>query len=248
LVVDNTFATPYLFRPFEHGADIVVHSATKYIGGHGTAIGGIIVDSGKFDWASSGKFPELTEPNESYHGLKYTEVFKEAAYIVKARTTTLRDKGSSISPQNVFLFLQGLESLSFRVERHVANTLKVIEYLKTQKEVLVINHPSQPESPSYALYQRYFPNGGGAVFTFEIDGDADKAKKLIDGLHLFSQLANVADAKSLVIHPASTTHSQLSGEELLASGIKPNTVRLSIGTEHIDDILFDLEEAFTGIR
>jgi O-acetylhomoserine (thiol)-lyase len=248
LIVDNTFATPYLFRPFEHGADIVVHSATKFIGGHGTSIGGIVVDSGKFDWAASGKFPELTSPNPSYHGLVFTEALGAAAYIAKARTNILRDKGFAISPQNAFLFLQGLESLSYRVERHVANTLKVLDYLKSRPEVKLINHPSLPGNISHALYKKYFPNGGGSVFTFEIDGDAEKAKKFIDGLKLFSLLANVADAKSLVIHPASTTHSQLAAEELLESDIKPNTVRLSIGTEHIDDIIFDLNEAFEALK
>jgi O-acetylhomoserine (thiol)-lyase len=247
LIVDNTFATPYLFCPFEHGADIVVHSATKFIGGHGTSIGGVIVDSGKFDWAS-GKFPEFTSPNPSYHGLVFAEALKEAAYITKVRTDTLRDKGYALSPQNIFLFLQGLESLSYRVERHVFNTLKVIEYLKTRGEITAINHPSLESDPSHALYRKYYPKGGGSVFTFEIDGDEAKAKKFIDSLRLFSLLANVADAKSLVIHPASTTHSQLEGEELLKSGIKPNTVRLSIGTEHIDDIIFDLEEAFESIK
>lgn len=247
LIVDNTFATPYLFRPFEHGADIVVHSATKFIGGHGTSIGGVIVDSGKFDWAS-GKFPEFTSPSPSYHGLVFAEVLGAAAYITKARTDILRDKGYALSPQNIFLFLQGLESLSYRVERHVSNTLKVIEFLKTRGEVSKINHPSLENSPSHALYQKYYPKGGGSVFTFEIDGDEAKTKKFIDALQLFSQLANVADAKSLVIHPASTTHSQLEKDELLASGIKPNTVRLSIGTEHIDDIIFDLKEAFTAAQ
>lgn len=247
LIVDNTFATPYLLRPFEHGADIVVHSATKFIGGHGTSIGGMIVDSGKFDWAS-GKFPEFTSPNPSYHGLVFAEALKQAAYITKARTDILRDKGYALSPQNIFLFLQGLESLSYRVERHVFNTLRVIEYLKTRKEIKAINHPSLESNPGHALYQKYYPNGGGSIFTFEIDGDEKKTKKFIDSLQLFSLLANVADAKSLVIHPASTTHSQLEGDELLASGIKPSTVRLSIGTEHIDDIIFDLEEAFAAIK
>jgi O-acetylhomoserine (thiol)-lyase len=248
LIVDNTFATPYLFRPFEYGADIVVHSATKFIGGHGSSIGGVIVDSGQFDWKASGKFPELTEPNVSYHGLIFTEAFAAAAYIFKARTTILRDKGAAISPHNVFLFLQGLESLSYRVERHVSNTLKVLDYLQTRPEILVINHPALPNDPSHELYKRYFPNGAASIFTFELDGDGVKARAFIDHLQLFSQLANVADAKSLVIHPASTTHSQLSEQELLASGIKPNTIRLSIGIEHIDDIIFDLEEAFAAIK
>ena len=247
LIVDNTFATPYLLRPFEYGADIVVHSATKFIGGHGTSIGGVVVDSGKFDW-TSGKFPEFTRPNPSYHGLILAEALGAAAFITKARIEVLRDKGCTISPQNVFLFLQGLESLSYRVERHVSNTLEVVAYLKTRREVSKINHPSLESDVSHALYRKYYPNGGGSVFTFEIDGGEERAKRFIDALHLFSQLANVADAKSLVIHPASTTHSQLSGDELLASGIKPNTIRLSIGTEHIDDILFDLEEAFEAVK
>ncbi|GHT79826.1 O-acetylhomoserine (thiol)-lyase [Actinomycetota bacterium] len=247
LIADNTFATPYLFRPIEHGADIVVHSATKFIGGHGSSIGGVIVDSGKFDWAASGKFPELVEPNASYHGVKFVEAFGNIAYIIKARTTTLRDKGSSLSPLNAFLFIQGLESLSYRVERHVYNTLKVLDYLKNQSLVAKINHPAIETDSSNTLYKQYFPNGAGSIFTFEIDGDEAKAKTFIDNLQIFSQLANVADAKSLVIHPWSTTHSQLEPEELLASGIKPTTVRLSIGVEHVDDIIFDLEEAFKAL-
>jgi O-acetylhomoserine (thiol)-lyase len=247
LIIDNTFATPYLLRPIEYGADIIVHSATKFIGGHGSSIGGVIVDSGNFDWAASGKFPELTEPNIAYHGVRFVEAFGPAAYIIKARTTTLRDKGFSISPFNSFLFLQGLESLSYRVERHVQNTLKVLDYLQTRPEVTVINHPAVPSNPSHALYQKYFPQGAASIFTFEIDGDASKAKSFIDHLALFSLLANVADAKSLVIHPWSTTHSQVPEDELLDSGIKPNTIRLSIGTENIDDIIFDLEEAFASL-
>ncbi|MDR0886697.1 MAG: O-acetylhomoserine aminocarboxypropyltransferase/cysteine synthase [Clostridiales Family XIII bacterium] len=247
VIVDNTFATPYIFRPFEHGADIVVHSATKFIGGHGTSIGGVIIDSGKFNW-SNGKFPELVDPNPSYHGLKYIEEFGEGAYITRARTNVLRDTGPALSPQNAFYFLQGLESLSYRVERHVANALKVIDYLKTRPEVLKINHPSIESDPSHAVYERYFPEGAGSIFTFEIDGDDVKAKAFIDNLELFSLLANVADAKSLVIHPASTTHSQMSAEELLDSGIKPNTIRFSIGTEHIDDIIFDIANALDTLN
>jgi O-acetylhomoserine (thiol)-lyase len=243
LIVDNTFATPYLLRPFEYGADIVVHSATKFIGGHGTSIGGIIVDGGKFDWAASGKFPYLTEPDPSYHGVRFTEAAGAAAYIIKARVTLLRDTGAAISPFNSFLFLQGLETLSLRVERHVENTLKVIDFLKNHPNVERINHPSLPGSPYNKLYQRYFPKGGGSIFTFEIKGGAEDAKAFIDKLELFSLLANVADAKSLVIHPASTTHSQMNEAELLSSGIKPNTIRLSIGIEHIDDILEDLRQA-----
>jgi O-acetylhomoserine (thiol)-lyase len=243
LLVDNTFATPYLLRPFEYGADIVVHSATKFIGGHGTSIGGVIVDSGKFDWAASGRFPILTEPSPSYHGAVFTEVAGAAAYIIKARATLLRDTGAAMSPFNSFLFLQGLETLSLRVERHVENTLKVIDFLKKHPKVEAVNHPAVSASPYHTLYEKYFPNGGGAIFTFEIKGGAEEARTFIDKLELFSQLANVADSKSLVIHPASTTHSQMSGQELLDSGIKPSSVRLSIGTEHIDDILEDLEQA-----
>jgi O-acetylhomoserine (thiol)-lyase len=243
LIVDNTFATPYLLRPFEHGADIVVHSATKFIGGHGTSIGGIIVDGGTFDWASSGRFPGLTEPSPGYHGARFTEVAGAAAYIIKARVTLLRDTGAALSPFNSFLFLQGLETLSLRVERHVQNTLKVVDYLKKHPKVIRVNHPSLPESPYYNLYNRYFPNGGGSIFTFELGGGSAEAKAFIDRLKLFSLLANVADAKSLVIHPASTTHSQMSEQELLESGIKPNTIRLSVGLEHIDDILEDLAQA-----
>ena len=246
VIVDNTFATPYLLRPFEYGADIVVHSATKFIGGHGTSIGGVIVDSGRFDWVGSGRFPILTEPNPSYHGAVLTDVAGPAAYITKARVTLLRDTGAAMSPFNAFLFLQGLETLSLRVERHNYNTARVVEYLKNNPKVELVNHPSLPTSPYYGLYKKYFPNGGGSIFGFEIKGGAKEARAFIDRLKLFSLLANVADSKSLVIHPASTTHSQMNGQELLASGIKPNTVRLSIGTEHIDDILEDLDQAFNG--
>ncbi len=244
LIVDNTFATPYLLRPFEYGADIVVHSATKFIGGHGTSIGGVIVDSGNFDWTASGRFPVLTEPNPSYHGARFTEVAGAAAYIIKARVTLLRDTGAALSPFNSFLFLQGLETLSLRVERHIENTLKAVDFLKKHPKVEAVNHPSLPDSPFHNLYNKYFPEGGGSIFTFEIKGSALEARSFIDKLELFSQLANVADSKSLVIHPASTTHSQMSAQELLDSGIKPNTIRLSIGTEHISDILEDLEQAF----
>lgn len=244
LIVDNTFATPYLLRPIEYGADVVVHSATKFIGGHGTTIGGVIIDSGKFDWEASGKFPSLTEPNPSYHGVQFTKAVGNLAYIIKIRVTLMRDTGSTISPFHSFLFLQGLETLSLRVERHVENALKVVEYLNKHPKVLKVNHPSLPDNPYNELYQRYFPNGAGSIFTFEIDGNADDAKAFIDHLQIFSLLANVADVKSLVIHPASTTHSQMNAEELEASGIKPNTIRLSIGTEHIDDIIEDLEQAF----
>lgn len=244
VIVDNTFATPYLLRPFEYGADIVVHSATKFIGGHGTSIGGVIVDGGKFDWAASGKFPGLSEPNPSYHGVRLTEAAGAAAYITKARVTLLRDTGAALSPFNSFLFLQGLETLSLRVERHVENALKTVDFLKSHPKVERVNHPSLPESPYHQLYQTYFPNGAGSIFTFEIKGGAQEAKAFVDKLKIFSLLANVADVKSLVIHPASTTHSQMSEQELLDSGIKPNTIRLSIGTEHIDDLIFDLEQAF----
>ena len=243
LIIDNTFSTPYLLKPIEHGADIVVHSATKFIGGHGTSIGGVIIDSGKFDWEASAKFPGLTEPDPSYHGVIYTKAVGAAAYITKARVTLLRDTGAALSPFNAFLFLQGLETLSLRIERHVSNTLKVIDFLKNHPNVERVNHPSLPDSPSYALYNRYYPDGAGSIFTFEIKGGAKEAKAFIDKLEIFSLLANVADVKSLVIHPASTTHSQLTGEQLLSSGIKPNTIRLSIGTEHIDDILYDIGQA-----
>ena len=244
LIVDNTFATPYLLRPIEYGADIVVHSATKFIGGHGTSIGGVIIDSGKFDWAASGKFPYLTEPDPSYHGVRFTEAVGAVAYIIKARVTLLRDTGATLSPFNSFLFLQGLETLSLRVERHVSNTLKVIDFLKNNAKVERVNHPSLSTGAEKAAYDKYFPNGGGSIFTFEIKGGAEEAKAFIDKLQIFSLLANVADVKSLVIHPASTTHSQLSESELLDAGIKPNTVRLSIGTEHIDDLIEDLAQAF----
>lgn len=249
LVIDNTFATPYLVRPIEYGADIVVHSATKFIGGHGTTIGGVIVDSGKFDWEASGKFPSLTEPNPSYHGISFTKAVGAAAFVTKIRAILLRDTGATLSPFHAFFFLQGLETLSLRVERHVQNALKVVEYLKNHPQVEEVHHPSISEDSSQQeLYKKYFPNGGGSIFTFEIKGDAEKAKEFIDNLELFSLLANVADVKSLVIHPASTTHSQLSEEELLDQGIKPNTVRLSIGTENIDDIIEDLEEAFKAVK
>lgn len=243
LIVDNTFATPYLFRPIEHGADIVIHSATKFIGGHGTSIGGIIVDGGKFDWEGSGKFEELSKPNPSYHGVSFTKEFNEQAYIIYARTTQLRDRGAAISPLNSFLFLQGLETLSLRVERHVENTKKVIEFLKNSPKVEKINHPSLEDSPYHSLYKKYFPKGAGSIFTFEIKGGEKEAKEFIDKLQIFSQLANVADAKSLVIHPWSTTHSQLNDKELLSSGIKPNTIRLSIGIESARDIINDLKQA-----
>ncbi len=249
LVVDNTFATPYLVRPFEYGADIVVHSATKFIGGHGTAIGGVIIDSGKFDWEASGKFPSLTEPNPSYHGISFTKAVGPAAFVTKIRAILLRDTGATISPFHSFIFLQGLETLSLRVERHVENALKVVDYLNNHPQVEKVHHPAVTEDKKQQeLYKKYFPNGGGSIFTFEIKGDDKTAKDFIDNLQIFSLLANVADVKSLAIHPASTTHSQLSGEELLEQGIKPNTVRLSIGTEHIDDIIEDLEEAFKAVK
>jgi len=249
LVIDNTFATPYLVRPFEYGADIVVHSATKFIGGHGTAIGGVIVDGGKFDWEASGKFASLTEPNPSYHGVSFTKAAGPAAFVTKIRAILLRDTGAAISPFHSFLFLQGLETLSLRVERHVENTIKVVEYLSSHPQVEKVNHPEVTnDADQKALYKKYFPNGGGSIFTFEIKGDADKAKSFIDNLELFSLLANVADVKSLVIHPASTTHSQLNQEELADQGIKLNTIRLSIGTESIDDIIEDLEEAFKAVK
>jgi O-acetylhomoserine (thiol)-lyase len=244
LVVDNTFATPYLLRPFEYGADIVIHSATKFIGGHGTAIGGVIVESGKFDWEASGKFEPLVGPNPSYHGVSFVKAAGAAAFVTKIRATLLRDTGACLSPVHSFIFLQGLETLSLRVERHVENTLKVIDYLKNHPKVEAVNHPSLPESGYTALYNKYFPNGGGSIFTFEIKGGSDEARRFIDKLEIFSLLANVADVKSLVIHPATTTHSQLTGDELLEQGIKPNTIRLSIGIENIDDIIADLEQAF----
>ena len=248
LVIDNTFGTPYLIRPIEYGADIVVHSATKFIGGHGTTIGGVIVDSGKFDWEASGKFPSLVEPNPSYHGISFTKAAGPAAFVTKIRAILLRDTGATLSPIHAFIFLQGLETLSLRVERHVEIALKVVDYLSKHPQVEKVNHPSLPDAPTHDLYEKYFPNGGGSIFTFEIKGGAEEAKKFIDNLQVFSLLANVADVKSLVIHPASTTHSQLSEEELLDQGIKPNTIRLSIGTEHIDDIIDDLEEAFAAVR
>ncbi len=249
LVIDNTFATPYLVRPIEFGADIVVHSATKFIGGHGTTIGGVIIDSGKFDWEESGRFPSLTEPNPSYHGISFTKAVGPAAFVTKIRAILLRDTGATISPFHSFIFLQGLETLSLRVERHVENALKVVQYLNSHPQVEKVNHPSiSTDANQKELYAKYFPNGGGSIFTFEIKGDAKKAQDFIDNLELFSLLANVADVKSLVIHPASTTHSQLSEEELVDQGIKPNTIRLSIGTENIDDILQDLEEAFKAVE
>ena len=247
VVVDNTFATPFLFRPFEHGADIVVHSATKFIGGHGTALGGVIVDGGRFDWAASGKFPQLSEPNPCYHGAVFTKAAGPAAYASYLRAVLLRDLGAALSPFHAFLFLQGLETLSLRVERHVENALRAVEYLSRHPGIERVNHPSLPDHPDHALYRRYFPNGAGSVFTVEVKGGANEARALIDHLKLFSLLANVADVKSLVIHPASTTHSQMTGSELLDAGIRPNTVRFSIGCEHIDDILADLSQALSAI-
>ncbi len=247
LIVDNTFGTPFLIRPFEHGANVVVHSATKFIGGHGTAIGGVIIDGGNFDWSANGKFPGLSEPNASYHGITFAQACGNAAYVTKIRATLLRDTGSTLSPFHAFLFLQGLETLSLRIERHVQNALKVVEFLRNHPQVERVNHPSIPESPTHALYQKYFPQGAGSIFTFDIRGDASTARAFIDKLKLFSLLANVADAKSLVIHPASTTHSQMTREELEAVGIRPNTVRLSVGIEHIDDILADLAQALNAI-
>lgn len=247
-IVDNTFATPYLLRPIEHGADVVVHSATKFIGGHGTVMGGVVVDGGKFDWAQNDKFPGLSRPNPSYHGVVFTEACGNLAYILKLRTTLMRDQGAAISPFNSFLLLQGLETLSLRLERHVENALKVVDYLNHHPQVEKVNHPSLEVGRQKALYDRYFPHGAASIFTFEVKGCAADAKKFTESLGLFSLLANVADVKSLVIHPASTTHSQLSDEELLQAGIKPNTVRLSIGTEHIDDIIADLERGFAAIK
>ncbi len=248
LIVDSTFATPYLLRPIEHGADVVVHSATKFIGGHGTVMGGVIVDSGKFDWTQNDKFPGLTQPNPSYHGVVFTEAVGNLAYLTKIRTTLLRDQGATISPFNAFLLLQGLETLSLRVERHVENALQVVDYLKSHPQVERVNHPSLATGHAAELYKKYFPKGAASIFTFEIKGGEAAARRFTESLQLFSLLANVADVKSLVIHPASTTHSQLSGEELLASSIRPNTVRLSIGTEHIDDILADLEQGFAAVK
>lgn len=248
LVVDNTFATPYLVRPIEYGADIVVHSATKFIGGHGTSIGGVIVDGGKFDWEASGKFDSLTKPNPSYHGISFTKACGPAAFVTKVRAILLRDTGATVSPFNAFLFLQGLETLSLRVERHTYNALKVVEYLNNHTQVESVSHPSVSTDPKQQeLYKKYFPNGGGSIFTFDIKGDAQKAKDFIDNLELFSLLANVADVKSLVIHPATTTHSQCTEEELLDQGIRSNTIRLSIGCENIDDIIQDLDEAFKAV-
>ena len=247
LVIDNTFGTPYLIRPIEHGADIVVHSATKFIGGHGTTLGGVIVDSGKFDWKASGKFPSITEPNPSYHGVSFVDAAGPAAFVTKIRAILLRDTGACISPFNAFLLLQGVETLSLRLDRHAENTKKVVEYLSKHPKVEHVNHPSLPDHPDHALYEKYFPNGGASIFTFEIKGGVEEAHKFIDSLQIFSLLANVADVKSLVIHPATTTHSQLNEEELADQGIKPNTIRLSIGTEHIDDILEDLEQAFAQV-
>lgn len=247
LIVDNTFGTPYLIRPIEHGADIVVHSATKFIGGHGSSLGGVIVDSGKFDWVASGKFPQLTEPDPSYHGVRFVEAAGPAAYVTRVRAVLLRDTGACISPFNAFILLQGLETLSLRVERHVENALKVVDFLQNHPKVKKVNHPSLPEHPDHALYERYFPRGAGSIFTFEIQGGQEEAHRFIDNLEIFSLLANVADVKSLVIHPASTTHSQLNAQELAEQEIYPGTVRLSIGTEHIEDLLVDLEQALAKI-
>lgn len=247
LVVDNTFATPYLVRPFEYGADIVVHSATKFIGGHGTALGGVIIDGGKFDWEASGKFPSLTEPNPSYHGVSFTKAVGPAAFVTKIRAILLRDTGATLAPLHAFLFLQGLETLSLRVERHVENALKIVNYLNNHPLVEKVNHPSLPDNPYHALYQKYFPRGGASIFTFQVKGGAAEAQKFIDNLEIFSLLANVADVKSLVIHPASTTHSQLNEQELAEQGIYPNSIRFSIGTEHIDDLIAAIEKAFKAI-
>lgn len=247
-MIDNTFGTPYLIRPIEHGADIVVHSATKFIGGHGAALGGVIVDGGTFDWATSGRYPWLSEPNPSYHGVKFTKAAGKAAFVTYIRAILLRDTGAAISPFAAFLLLQGTETLSLRLDRHAENTQKVVEYLVSHPLVEKVNHPSLPDHPDHALYLKYFPNGGASIFTFEIRGGKEQAWQFIDGLDLFSLLANVADVKSLVIHPATTTHSQLTEEELLDVGIKPNTIRLSIGTEHIDDIIADLEKGFAQVK
>lgn len=248
LVIDNTFGTPYLIRPIEHGADIVVHSATKFLGGHGTTLGGIIVDAGTFDWKASGKYPAIAEPNPSYHGVSFVEAAGPAAFVTYIRAILLRDTGATISPFNAFLLLQGIETLSLRLERHAENTKKVVEFLKNHPQVEKVNHPSLPDRPDHALYEKYFPNGGASIFTFEIKGGQAEAHKFIDNLKIFSLLANVADVKSLVIHPATTTHSQLTVEELADQGIKQNTIRLSIGTEHIDDILADLENGFAAVK
>lgn len=247
LIMDNTFGTPYLIRPIEHGADIVVHSATKFIGGHGTSLGGVIVDSGKFDWVASGKFPQLTEPDPSYHGIRFVDAAGAAAYVTRIRAILLRDTGATISPFNAFILLQGLETLSLRVERHVENALKVVNFLKNHPKVKKVNHPSLPEHPDHKLYQEYFPLGAGSIFTFQMEGGQDEAFRFIDNLEIFSLLANVADVKSLVIHPASTTHSQLTAEELAEQEIHPGTIRLSIGTEHVDDLIADLEQALDKI-
>ena len=248
LVIDNTFGTPYLIRPIEHGADIVVHSATKFIGGHGTTLGGIIVDSGKFDWKASGKYPTIADANPSYHGVSFVDAVGPAAFVTYIRAILLRDTGAAISPFNAFLLLQGVETLSLRLERHAENTKKVVEYLAGHPQVEHVNHPSLPDHPDHALYEKYFPNGGASIFTFEIKGGQEEAHKFIDHLKIFSLLANVADVKSLVIHPATTTHSQLTAEELADQGIRPNTIRLSIGTEHIDDIIADLEQGFAAVK
>lgn len=248
LVIDNTFGTPYLVRPIEHGADIVLHSATKFIGGHGTTLGGIIVDSGKFDWKANGKYAPIANPNPSYHGVSFVDAVGPAAFVTYIRAILLRDTGAAISPFNAFLLLQGVETLSLRLDRHTENTKKVVEFLANHPKVEHVNHPSLPEHPDHALYEKYFANGGGSIFTFEIKGGQEEAHKFIDSLEIFSLLANVADVKSLVIHPATTTHSQLSAEELLDQGIKPNTTRLSIGTEHIDDIIADLEKGFAAVK
>ncbi len=248
LVIDNTFGTPYLVRPIEHGADIVLHSATKFIGGHGTTLGGIIVDSGKFDWKANGKYAPIANPNPSYHGVSFVDAVGPAAFVTYIRAILLRDTGAAISPFNAFLLLQGVETLSLRLDRHTENTKKVVEFLANHPKVEHVNHPSLPEHPDHALYEKYFANGGGSIFTFEIKGGQEEAHKFIDSLKIFSLLANVADVKSLVIHPATTTHSQLSAEELLDQGIKPNTIRLSIGTEHIDDIIADLEKGFAAVK
>ena len=248
LVVDNTFGTPYLIRPIEHGADVVVHSATKFLGGHGTTLGGIIVDSGKFDWSASGKYPAIAEPNPSYHGVSFVKAAGAAAFVTYIRAILLRDTGATISPFAAFLLLQGIETLSLRLERHAENTKKVVEFLSKHPQVETVNHPSLPAHPDHALYRKYFPNGGASIFTFEIKGGVEEAHKFIDSLQIFSLLANVADVKSLVIHPATTTHNQLNAEELLEQDIKPNTIRLSIGTEHIDDILADLQHGFDAIK
>ena len=248
LVIDNTFGTPYLIRPIEHGADIVVHSATKFLGGHGTTLGGVIVESGKFDWKKSGNYPQIAAPNPSYHGVSFYDVVGPAAFVTYIRAILLRDTGATLSPFNAFLLLQGVETLSLRLDRHAENTKKVVEYLKNHPQVAKVNHPSLPEHPDHALYQKYFPNGGGSIFTFEIKGGKEAAWKFIDNLKIFSLLANVADVKSLVIHPATTTHSQLSDEELADQGITQSTIRLSIGTEHIDDIIADLENGFKAAK